>query len=124
MASARTGLRQRERLNKVTSYRVASPFNMPNLYEQVALRSVSAGRASSLANDDPSGSRSDHRDVARSMRHLMHDDVLKALCGLLGQFSVKSDALRPGVATTPLRFHLLYEEPINLDAEERLPLSD
>ena len=44
----------------------------------------------------------------QKVRHLLDDDVLKALNGLLGQFQIQPDAARFDVASAPLGFHPLH----------------
>src|SRR5665213_886230 len=55
------------------------------------------------------------------MRHLMHDDVLKALFRLLCQFGVQSNSTCARVAASPLGLHLLYVKPINGYSHHRCP---
>jgi hypothetical protein len=55
------------------------------------------------------------------MDEFVHDDILKALHGLLGEFKVHPDAARFHVATAPLGFHLLDSPGSYLNTQNRLP---
>lgn len=60
----------------------------------------------------------------KQVSHFMHHDVFQALDWLLGKVGVQTDARGSGVATSPFRFHLLYEEAGHLHTYEPFPFCD
>lgn len=60
----------------------------------------------------------------KQVNHLVHDDVLEALLGPLGEFGIQADGAGSRVAAPPLGLHLLHKESFHCDFEPRLPRFD
>jgi hypothetical protein len=58
-----------------------------------------------------------HKDV----RHLVDDDVLKAMLWFFCELRVKANGPGAGIAASPLGFHLLHVKPADRDAHYRRP---
>jgi hypothetical protein len=56
--------------------------------------------------------------------HLVNDDVLEAIPGLLGELRIQTDSVNQGIAAPPLGLHLLHVETADLDIKARLPSLD
>src|ERR1700730_18034544 len=54
----------------------------------------------------------------------MHYYILKTLWRLLGEICIETDALRCGIAASPLGLHFLHQELLHRHAYHWLPLCD
>lgn len=60
----------------------------------------------------------------QQVRHLMDDDVLKKILGLLHEFRIQPDVSRPVIAAAPLGLHSLQEVSSHFHIELSLPFLD
>src|SRR5436190_23040223 len=58
------------------------------------------------------------------MRQLVNNNVLEAFGWLLGEFGVEADPALTGIAASPLRLHLLDDNAVHPNAQDRRPLCD